>query len=169
MMYDSRIPQSAIPVARETLAMSDAARGLSAMTPPNTGMTNMDTGAAYANAGATMFGQMEEQASLAKQEMMQNMQTAAPQAAAGARGMAIKQTTEMNNAVGKAQRFMNEKMAQTLDATGNGGALMQLNALMQSPERESFINSVSTTRAMYNAQAPELGAYQASAQQYQGM
>ena len=98
MMYDSRIPQSAIPVARETLAMSDAARGLSAMTPPNTGMTNMDTGAAYANAGATMFGQMEEQASLAKQEMMQNMQTAAPQAAAGARGMAIKANTEMSNA-----------------------------------------------------------------------
>ena len=64
---------------------------------------------------------------------------------------------------------MNEKIAQTLDASGNGGALMQFNALMQSPEREAMINSIATSRAMYSSQAPELGAYQASTEQYQGM
>ena len=168
-MYDTRIPQAAVPVARETLALSDAARGLQGMTAPNTGMTNMDTGRAYANAAGATFGQMEEQVALANQEVQQNMQTAASQRNVQARGAVIAQTTEINNADAKAQSMMNEKIASVLDAQGNGGALMQLNALVQSPEREQFINSVATTRAMYNQQAPELGAYEAGTKQYKPM
>ena len=165
-MYDSKIPQSAIPVARETLAQSDAMRGLSAMTQPNVGMTNMDTGRAYSNPSATAFGQMEEQAALGNQEMMQNIQSAGYQAAAGARGAAIAMNTEVNDKAARAQSMMNERIADILDAQGNGGALMQLNALVQSPERESLMNNLATSRAMYNQQAPELGAYQASTKQY---
>ena len=168
-MYDTRIPQAAVPVARETLALSDAARGLQGMTAPNTGMTNMDTGRAYANASSPTFGQMEEQMALANQEVTQNMQTAGYQANVAARGAVIKQSTEMDNQQAQAQAMMNERMANILDASGNGGALMQLNALVQSPEREQFMNSIATTRAMYNQQAPELGAYEASTQQYKPM
>ena len=168
-MYDTRIPQSAVPVARETLALSDAARGLQGMTPPNTGMTNMDTGRAYTNADGTTFGQMEEQMALANQEVVQNMQTAASQQNVAARGAVIAGTTEMNNQQAQAQSMMNERIANVLDASGNGGALMQLNALVQSPEREQFINSIATTRAMYNQKAPELGAYEAGTQQYKPM
>ena len=165
-MYDSKIPQSAIPVARETLAQSNVMRGQPMMNAPNTGMTNPDTGRAYSNPSATTFGQMEEQASLALQEKMQNMQSAGYQAAAGARGAAIAMNTEVNDKAARAQQYMNENIARILDAQGNGGALMQLNALAQSPEREKLMNSFATTRAMYSAQAPELGAYQASTKQY---
>ena len=168
-MYDTRIPQSAVPVARETLALSDAARGLQGMTAPNTGMTNMDTGRAYANASASTFGQMEEQAALANQEITQNLQTAASQQNVGARGQVIAQSTEMDNATAKAQTMLNENIAIQLDKAGGGGALMELNALVQSPEREQFMNSIATSRAMYNQQAPELGAYEASTQQYKPM
>ena len=165
-MYDTRIPQSAVPVARETLAKSDAARGLQGMTPPNTGMTNMDTGRAYANADGTTFGQMEEQQALANQEIVINVQTAASQQNVAARGAVIAQSSSMDNQKAQAQSMMNERVANILDASGNGGALMQLNALVQSPEREQFMNSIATTRSMYNQQAPELGAYEASTQQY---
>ena len=58
MMYDSRLPQSAVPVARETLALSDAARGLQGMTAPNTGMTNQETGP-YAMPGMVTAGAMQ--------------------------------------------------------------------------------------------------------------
>ena len=168
-MYETRIPQAAVPVARETLALSDAARGLQGMTAPNTGMTNMDTGRAYSSPAGRTFGQMEEQMALANQEVTQNMQTAASQQNVAARGAVIAQSTEMDNQQAKAQSMMNERIANILDASGNGGALMQLNSLVQSPEREQFMQSIATTRAMYNQQAPELGAYEASTQQYKPM
>ena len=166
IMYDSRIPQSAIPVARETLAMSDAMRGLSAMTAPNTGMTQMDDMQPMTNAAATTFGQSQLQTALGTQKIMQDMQTAAPQAAAAGRGQAIAATTQANQQAIDAQMFMNDAIMRQLDASGNGGALMQLNALIQSPEREAFVNNIATSRAMFTAQAPELGAYAAQTQQY---
>ena len=79
-MYDSRLPQSAVPVARETLALSDAARGRQGMTPPNVGMTNQDTGPS-AMPGMVTAGQLQEQMALALSSS-QDMQTAAPQAVA---------------------------------------------------------------------------------------
>ena len=42
-----------------------------------------------------------------------------------------------------------------------------MNALIQSPEREAFVNNIATSRAMRDKnEAPELGAYQASTQRY---
>ena len=44
-------------------------------------MTNQDTLSAYSKPGMTSAGQMEEQMALARQQITQDMQTAAPQAA----------------------------------------------------------------------------------------
>ena len=59
-------------------------------------------------------------------------------------------------------------MATQLDAAGLGGNLMKVNAILQSPERESFMNDIATSKAMFSGQAPELGSYMAEANQYSG-
>ena len=168
-MYDSRLPQSAVPVARETLALSDAARGLQGMTPPNVGMTNQDTMSAYSKPGMTTAGQMEEQMTLANQQVTQDMQTAVPQAAAAARGMVIAQEAEMSEQQAKAQQMLNERLYNVIDATTGGGALMQYNALMQNVGEEKVRNSVMTQQAMRMGEAPELGAEAAQSMQYKSM
>ena len=169
MMYDSRLPQSAVPVARETLALSDAARGLQGMTPPNVGMTNQDTGSPYSMPGMTSAGQLQEQMAYATQQMSQDMQTAAPQAAAAAKGMVIAQNTEMNDAAYKAQQMLFDRVANTIDATTGGGALMQYNAMMQNVGEEKVRNNVMTQQAMRTGNAPELGAEAAQSMQYKSM
>ena len=169
MMYDSRLPQAAVPVARETLALSDASRGLQGMTPPNVGMTNQDTGSPYSMPGQITAGQMQEQMALASQQVSQDMQTAAPQAAAAARGMVIAQNTEMNDAAYKAQQMLFDRVANTIDATTGGGALMQYNAMMQNVGEEKVRNNILTQQAMRTGNAPELGAEVAQSMQYKGM
>ena len=86
-LFNTPIPPKAISVARETLPMSDAMHGLQGMTPPNAGMYNSDDGGAmskpYVNA------QPSENQALAMQNLNQNAQSAAPQAAAGAMGKNI--------------------------------------------------------------------------------
>ena len=165
-LQNTPIPSRAIPVARESLAQSDAMYGLQGMTPPNTGMYNADDGGAmskpYINA------QPSENAFLQMQNMSQNAETAAPQAAAGAVGGVRKMMTEESTAQYRAQSLLNDKMAEQLDAAGGGQGLMRMNAIMQSPDREAFINDVATSRAMYSGQAPELGALQAQQAQYGG-
>ena len=165
-LTNTPIPSRAIPVARESLAQSDAMYGLQGMTAPNTGMYNSDDGGAmskpYVNA------QPSENAFLAAQNMQQNMETAAPQAAAGAVGGVRKMATEQSTAQYRAQEMLNERMSQQLEAAGGGQALMQFNAMMQSPEREKFMNDIATSRAMFSGQAPELGAEAAQSMQYGG-
>ena len=166
-LMNTPIPPKAIPTARMSLPQSDAAHGLQAMTPPNAGMYNADDGGAmskpYINAQPT------EQQALAMQNVIQNGQTAAPQAAAGAMGGVRKATTEQSTAQYRAQELLNTKMSEQLDAAGLGQGLMKINAIMQSPEREKFANDVATSRAMFSGQAPELGAYIAEANQYKPM
>ena len=168
MKYESRIPQSAIPVARETLALSDAARGLQGMTPPNVGMTNQETGP-YAMPGMVTAGQMQEQMALAGQQINQDMMTAAPQAAAAAKGMVIAGSSEADTAQYKAQQMLNDKLYNVIDATTGGGALMQYNAMMQNVGEEKVRNNVLTQIAMRDGQAPELGAEAAQSMQYKSM
>ncbi len=83
------------------LQFSDAMRGLQGMTQPNAGMYNSDDGGAmskpYLNAQPT------EQQSLAMQNVIQNGQTAAPQAAAAAMGAVRKGATEQSSAQYRAQ------------------------------------------------------------------
>ena len=166
-LLNTPIPPKAIPVARETLPISDAMHGLQGMTQPNAGMYNADDGGAmskpYINA------QPSEQQALAMQNVMQNGQTAAPQAAAGAMGGVRKAATEQSTSQYRAQSLLNERMSEQLDAAGLGQGLMKINAIMQSPEREKFTNDIATSRAMFSGQAPELGAYMAQANQYRPM
>ena len=103
-LMNTPIPPKAIPVARETLGMSDMARGNAGMIQPNAGMYNSDDGGAmskpYINAQPT------ENQFLAMQNVQQNAQTAAPQAAAGAVGMVRKGTTEASTAQYRAQELL---------------------------------------------------------------
>ena len=165
-LQNTPIPNRAIPVAREALAQSDAMYGLQAMTPPNTGMYNADDGGAFSK--PYINAQPTENAFLSMQNVQQNATTAAPQAAAGAVGGVRKQITEQDTAEYRAQSMLNEKMSAQLDAAGMGQGLMQVNAIMQSPDREKFLNDIATTRAMFSGQAPELGALQAQQAQYGG-
>ena len=163
--FNTPIPPKAIPVARESLALSDAMHGLQGMTPPNTGMYNSDDGGAmskpYLNANVT------ENQELRRQNMVLNGQTAAPQAAAGAMGAVRKGITEQSTQEFRAQEFLNEKMATQLDAAGLGQNLMQMNAIMGSdPSRAQFENHIATQQAMARSEAPELGAERAQEQYY---
>ena len=166
-LFNTPIPPKAISVARETLPMSDAMHGLQGMTPPNAGMYNSDDGGAmskpYVNA------QPSENQALAMQNLNQNAQSAAPQAAAGAMGGVRKGITEQSTAQYRAQELLNDRMATQLDAAGLGGNLMKINAIMQSPEREKFVNDIATSKAMFAGEAPELGAMAAQNQQYRPM
>ena len=102
----------------------------------------------------------------AAQQQQQDMITSAPQQAAAAMGMVKKQEQQMSNAQYTAQTQLSERMVQELVKRGSGGNLMELNAVMQSPDRQAFINDIATSQAMFNAQAPELGAHRASVNQY---
>ena len=166
-MFNTPIPPKAIPVARESLAISDAMHGLQGMTPPNTGMYNSDDGGSFSK--PYINAQPAENAFLSAQNQMQNVQTAAPQAAAGAMGAVRKGVTEQSTGQYRAQSFANEQMANVLDQMGGGQNLMQMNALMGSePERAKFINDIETTQAMFAGQAPDLGAERAQQGYYRG-
>ena len=163
-LQNTPIPPKAIPVARETLGISDMVRGNQAMTQPNAGMYNSDDGGAmskpYINAQPT------ENQALAMQNLRANANTAAPQANVGAVGAVRKANTEQETAGYRAQEMLNERMAAELQMRGGGQALMQINSIMQSPDREAFINDVATSKAMFAEQAPELGSYIAEANRY---
>ena len=165
-LLNTPIPPKAIPVARETLPISDAMHGLQGMTQPNAGMYNSDDGGAMSK--PYLNAQPSEQQALAMQNVIQNGQTAAPQAAAAAMGAVRKGATEQSTAQYRAQSLLNEKMSEQLDAAGLGQGLMKINAIMQSPEREKFMTDIATSRAMFSGDAPELGAYIAQANQYAG-
>ena len=163
--FNTPIPPKAIPVARESLAISDAVHGQPWLTPPNTGMYQSDDDGAmskpYLNANVT------ENQELARQNEFQNAQTAAPQAAAGAMGAVRKAVTEQSTQEFRAQELLNEKMAFWLDEKGGGQGLMKFNALTGTdPQLAELRNDLFTQQAMARREAPELGAQRAEEQYY---
>ena len=164
MNYQSSMPPQAISVARGALPISDAMHGLGGMTPPNAGMMNANDNGGYSK--VSMNGQPDEQMAQAQQFLIRNMQTGAPQEIAGATGDVRAMVTESSQPTFKAQTLMNAYAANELEKRGGGSALMELNAMLQSPEREQLINNVSTQQAMAANMSPELGAYAAQSQQY---
>ena len=158
------IPQSAIPVARQTLPISDAQHGLMAMSPPNPGMNNADDRGAMSKPYINAQPQYAQQ--LANQEAIQNMNTAGPQAAAGARGQVIAQVTDQSNAQYKAQELMNQTAAQILQDQGNDTALMKMAAINQSPAKDIFLNDIAVGRATAAGESGALGAYDANVARY---
>ena len=164
-MFNTPIPPKAIPVARESLAISDAMHGLQGMTQPNAGMYNSDDGGAFSK--PYLNAQPAENAFLSAQNQSQNLQTAAPQAAAGAMGAVRKGATEQSTAAYRAQSGLNDYMANILDERGAGQNLMKMNAIMGTePGRAQMENDIATTKAMFSGQAPELGAERAQENYY---
>ena len=164
MNYQSSMPPQAVSVARGALPISDAMHGLGAMNPPNAGMMNANDNGAYSK--VSMNGQPEEQLAEAQQFLMRNLQTGAPQEIAGATGDIRAMVTESSQPTYKAQMLMNAHAANQLEMMGGGSALMELNAKLQSPEKEQLVNDIATQQAMAMGQAPELGAMAAQNQQY---
>ena len=159
------MPPQAMSVARGALPISDAMQGLGSMNPPNAGMMNANDNGAYSK--VAMNGQPDEQLSQAQQFLIRNMQTGAPQEIAGATGNIRAMVTESSQPTYKAQMLMNAHAANELEKAGGGQALMQLNAALQSPEKEKLVNSIMTQQAMVASQmAPDLGAMAAQNQQY---
>ena len=164
MNYQSSMPPQAVSVARGALPISDAMHGLGAMDPPNQGMFNSDDSGTLSKAGVN--GQLSEQMNQAQQFLIRNMQTGAPQEIAGATGDIRAMVTESSQPTYKAQMLMNEHAANQLEMMGGGSALMELNAKLQSPEKEQLVNDIATQQAMAMGQAPELGAMAAQNMQY---
>jgi len=164
-LFNTPIPPRAIPVARESLGMSDAMHGLQGMTQPNAGLFPSDDSGAFSK--PYLNAQPTENAFLSAQNQSQNFQTAAPQAAAGAMGAVRKGVTEQSTAQYRAQSGLNEYMANILDESGMGQNLMKMNAMMGTePGRAKLENDVMTQQAMAAGQAPELGAEKAESMYY---
>ena len=103
---------------------------------------------------------------LAEQNQLQNIGSAAPQAAANAMDQVRSQTAQQSDAEGKAQLFAAERMSEALFANESGTALMRLNSVMQSPEKGKFMNDIAVGKAMAAGMNPDLGAEVANARQY---
>lgn len=139
-------------------------QGMMDPNPGAQGMTNaMDSGA---DSKVVMNNQQQRAQQLLAQRLRADVQTAAPQAAADAMRMQEKEFTEDAGAEAKVMTLKNEYMAQSLDTLGGGKYLMALNSALQSPERSRLMNDVQVTRAMFSDESPDLGAADASSQQY---
>ena len=158
------IPQAAIPVARQALPISDAQHGLMGMTPPNPGMNNADDMGAMSK--PYLNGQPQFAQQLAQQEMNQNFNTQAPQAAAAARGQAIAGIADQSQKDFDTQNWFNEKLAIQLDDEGGGQHLQKVNDVVQAGGKERLMNDLAVSKAMFAGENPELGEYDANVNRY---
>lgn len=137
------------------------------MMDPNPGMQGMPN----AMDGGTdpkveLNNQQQRARQLLAQKMRADVQTAAPQAAADAMRMQEKAFTEQAGAEAREMDLKNEYMARALDKLGAGQHLLDLNATLQSPERAQFVSQIEGIKAQFANEDPDLGAYDASTQQY---
>ena len=150
-------------VAQETLGMSSMQRGLGGMTSPVRPGPNAYDG--VSNAAAQNVQSYSNQR-LAEQNQLQNIGSAAPQAAANAMGRARSGAAAQSDAETKAQRFVTERMSEALYANQSGSALMKMNAIMQSPEAAKFKHDIANGKAMAMGMSPDLGGEVATKHQY---
>ena len=151
-------------VAQESLGLSSMQRGIGGMNSPvRPGPNQYDQGGASKPSVNT---QPYNNQRLADQNTLQNVGSAAPQAAANAMGQVRSQVSEQSSAEDKAQQFAAQRMSEALYANESGTALMRLNAVMQSPEKGKFLNDIATGKAMAAGMNPDLGAEAAQSRQY---
>ncbi len=151
-------------VAQETLGMSSMQRGIGGMTSPvRPGPNAYDQGGASKPSVNT---QPYNNQRLAEQNTLQNIGSAAPQSATNAMGQVRSQTAAQSDQEAKAQLFAAERMSEALYANQSGTALMQMNAVMQSPEKAKFMNGIATGKAMSAGMSPDLGGEVATKNQY---
>jgi len=103
---------------------------------------------------------------LAEQNQLQNIGSAAPQAAANAMGQVRSQTAAGSDAEAKAQLFAAERMSEALYANQSGSALMKMNSIIQSPEANKFKHDIANGKAMAMGMSPDLGGEVATKNQY---
>ena len=151
-------------IAQETLVMSDRMRGIPGMTSPvRPGPNAYDQGGASKPSVNT---QPFNNQRLAEQNQLQNIGSAAPQAAANAMGQVRSQTAQGADAEAKAQMFAAERMSEALFANESGAALMKINSIMQGPEKNKFLHEVAIGKATAAGLSPDLGGEVATARQY---
>jgi hypothetical protein len=151
-------------VAEEALGISSNARGIGAM---NSGVRpgpNMFDQGGTSKPGVNAQPYNNER--LEQQTQLQNVLSSAPQAASDAAGNMRSQVSQQSDAENKAQLFAAQRMSEALYANESGGALMRLNAVMQSPEKNKFLNEIATGKAMAAGMNPDLGAEVATKNQY---
>jgi hypothetical protein len=151
-------------IAQETLGMSSMQRGLGGMTSPvRPGPNAYDQGGASKPSVNT---QPYNNQRLAEQNQLQNIGSAAPQAASDAMGQMRSQVAQASDAETKAQMFASERMSEALYANQSGSALMKINSIMQSPEKGKFMHDIAIGKAMTAGMSPDLGGEVAQARQY---
>ena len=151
-------------VAEETLGQSSMQRGLPGMVSRVQPGPNMFDQGASSKPGVN--SQISNNERLRGQEMSRNNESAAPQANVGAARSVNKQTIEQSDAESKAQSFAAQRMSEALYANDSGTALMTLNAKMQSPDKDKFLNDIATGKAMAAGLNPDLGQEAAAKARY---
>ena len=151
-------------IAQETLGMSSMQRGIGGMNSPvRPGPNAYDQGGASKPSVNTQPYNNER---LAEQNMLQNVGSAAPQAASNAMGQVRSETAAQSDQEAKAQLFAAERMSEALYANDSGSAMMRMNAVMQSPDKAKFLNDIAVSKAMAAGMSPDLGGEVATARQY---
>ena len=155
--------EGGVPYAREALPFSSLNRNIGAMNPPNSGVSNMMDGGNFSKPYANAQDQRNSELSL--QNVQQNAITGRNQNIAGSMGEMRAAGTQMDTEKSRAQQYMNQNLALTIDSQAGGGvAIAQLNKVMESPMREKFRNDIAVSRAMnQEGAAPELGSMMANA------
>ena len=153
-----------IPIAQETLRLSSDHRGIRGMNSPvMPGSNGLLDGAT--NAGATNV-QAHSNQRLADQNTLQNIGSAAPQAASNAMGQVRSQTAAQSDQEAKAQMLLNERMSEALYANQSGARLMDFNAVMQSPEKYQFLHNIAAGKALADGMSPDLAGEVTTKNQY---
>ena len=151
-------------IAEETLPKSSMMRNAGGMNSPVRPGPNM-----YDSGGASkpqVNTQPYNNQRLSEQTMMQNIISSAPQAATNAAGQVRSQTAALSDREGKAQQLLATRASEALYANQSGTALMRLNAVMQSPDRDKFLNDIAVGKAMAQGLNPDLGQEVATARRY---
>ena len=100
------------------------------------------------------------------QNMGQNIMSAGTQANIAAVRSVQGAQTQVSNQEIAAQQFARERVAEALYANDAGSALMQLNAISQSPEKARLMNDLAVSKAMAVGSNPDLGAVSAQSSMY---
>ena len=153
--------QVPIQPARGTLAQSNMMRGNLGMIEPNTGKMNSDDGGAMSKPTSML--------SLRRMTFSKGSRSCRTIRLLNRRlqllqmDQVTKAVSEQNTADYRAQEELRVGVVNTMDKFGLGGGMMELNAIMQSPDRQRYLTSIGTSKAMFSGQAPELGALAAEA------
>ena len=151
-------------ISEETLGKSTMQRGLPGMVSQVAPGPNMyDQGAMTK---PSVNAQPSNNQRLEMQEMSRNIESAAPQSAAGAVQNFRSQNLGQYDAESKAQQLAATRMAEVRYANDSGTALMTLNSKMQSPERSKFLNDIAVGKAMTAGMNPDLGQEVATSRRY---